>query len=33
MKKRDEMEFLEEKVRALQEQKASVESANDELKR
>lgn len=33
MKKRDEMELLEEQVRALQEQKASVESANDELKR
>lgn len=33
MKKRQEMEILEEKVARLQEQKAAVESANEELKR
>ena len=33
LKKRNEMEVLEEQVRKLQEQKAAVESANEELKR
>ena len=33
MKKRQEMEILEEQVRKLQEQKAAIESANEELKR
>ena len=33
MKKRQEMEILEEQVRQLQEQKVAVESANEELKR
>jgi len=33
MKKRQEMEVLEEEVARLQEQKAAVESANEELKR
>ena len=31
LKKRNEMEVLEEEVRKLQEQKAAVESANEEL--
>lgn len=33
MKKRQEMEILEEQVRQLQEQKVAVEIANEELKR
>jgi len=33
MKKRLEMEILEEKVARLQEEKVAVESANEELKR
>ena len=31
LKKRNEMEVLEEEVRKLQQQKAAVESANEEL--
>lgn len=31
LKKRNEMEVLEEQVRKLEEQKAAVESANEEL--
>ena len=33
LKKRNEMEVLEEEVRKLQQQKAAVESANEELLR
>jgi hypothetical protein len=31
MKKRQEMEVLEEQIRKLEQQKASIESTNDEL--